>query len=173
MAERQARRPSRAAIVLRNFPGAGDGSARRRNRSAVKRILSIVALGTLSLLAACKEPPAANAPSNLITSAPDIVIKSLQIVAAPENSVQGDTLYIVTFTFTNDVGRDFVPRIDHFTLQDKDQIRHTGITSGSTALAGRLHNSDEILHKNESRDYMAAFLVYSGTFGTLSYALDF
>lgn len=139
----------------------------------MKRILSIVALSTLSLLTACKEPPPANAPNALVNPAPDIVVKSVQIVGVPENSVQGDTLYIVTFTFTNDTGRDLVPRIDHFILQDRDQIRHAGITQGSTALVGRLHNSDEILHKNESRDYMAAFLVYAGTFGTLSYALDF
>ena len=138
------------------------------------RILSILALSSLSLLVACKdEPPPSNQPSGFVQSAPDIVIKSVKIVSATENSVQGDTLYIVKFTFTNDIGRDFVPRMDHFILQDRDQIRHAGITQGSTALIGQINNSDDVLHKNEARDYTVAFLVYAGTFGSLSYALDF
>ena len=138
------------------------------------RILSILALSSLSLLVACKDqPPPPNQASGFVEAGPDIVIKSVQVVAATENSVQGDTLYIVTFTFTNDIGRDFVPRADHFILQDRDQIRHAGITQGSTALIGRIHFSDDVLHKNEARDYTVAFLVYSGTFGSLTYALDF
>jgi hypothetical protein len=139
----------------------------------VNRILTILALSALSLLAACKDAPPANGPNGFITSPPDIVIKSVQIIGSPENSVQGDTLYVVTFTFTNDVGRDFTPRPDHFILQDKDTTRHAGIVSGSTALVGKINFPDEILHKNESRDYTVAFLVYAGTFGTLNYALDF
>lgn len=136
--------------------------------------MPILVLTGAALLAACKDQPQpANAPTSLVQPAPDIVMKSVQVIGAPENSVQGDTLYIMTFTFTNDVGRDFVPQINHFVFEDKDKIRHTGISSGSTALAGRIQNSEEILHKGESRDYMAAFLVYSGTIGTLYYALDF
>lgn len=139
----------------------------------MNRILSIVALSSLSLLVACKDPQPANAPNGFITPAPDIVIKSVKVLTVPENSVQGDTLYLVNFTFTNDTGRNIVPRMDHFILQDRDQIRHAGITTGSTALAGQINNSDDILKKGESRDYSCAFLVYAGTFGSLTYALDF
>lgn len=106
-------------------------------------------------------------------SVSDITIKSVRILSAPENSVQGDTLYVINFTFTNDVGRDLIPQLNHFTFEDGDKIRHTGIDSGSTALAGLFHNSDEVLKKDQSRDYTAAFLVYAGAYGTLYYALDF
>jgi len=127
-----------------------------------------------ALLAGCKDQPQApNAPNGLVQSVSDIKIKSLRVLSAPENSVQGDTLYVINFTFTNDVGRDFIPRLNHFTLEDANKIRHTAIDSGSTALAGLFHNSDEVLKKDESRDYTAAFLVYAGSYGTLYYALDF
>jgi len=102
-----------------------------------------------------------------------MVVKTVRILSAPENSVQGDTLYVVAFTFTNDLGRDLVPQLNHFTFEDSNKIRHTAIDSGSTALAGLFHNSDEILKKGESRDYTAAFLVYAGAYGTLYYAQDF
>jgi hypothetical protein len=144
------------------------------NPDAVKRLLYILALGSLALLSACKDQPqGANAPNALVQPASDIVVKSVRILAAPENSVQGNTLYVVSFTFTNDVGRDLVPQLNHFTFEDANKVRHTGIDSGSTALAGLLHNSDELLKKGESRDYTAAFLVNQGAYGTLYYALDF
>ena len=162
-------------------PGGG-ASRHRRSPGAVKefvlrragaRVL-ILAFCSLTLLAGCKDQPApANGPNALVQPVSDIVVKSVRILGAPENSVQGDTLYVVTFTFTNDVGRDFIPQLNHFTLEDANKVRHTGIDSGSTALAGLFHNSDEVLKKDQSRDYTAAFLVYQGTVGTLYYALDF
>ena len=169
---RAKRKLSRATLF--QYPDCGGWLHEPPKPDRVKRIWAIVALSAVVTLAACKDQPQpANGPSGLVTSAPDIVVKSVQILQAPENSVQGDTLYIVTFTFTNDTGRDFVPRLDHFVFQDNTTIRHTAIENGSTQLAGRIHNSDEILHKDEARDYMAAFLVYNGATGTLYYALNY
>jgi hypothetical protein len=137
----------------------------------VKRLLLLCCL---VLLAACKDQPQpANGPTNLVQSAADMVVKSVRMYHAPENSVQGDTLYVINFTFTNDLGRDLVPQLNHFTFQDSNKVRHAAIDSGSTALAGLIHNSDELLKRGESRDYTAAFLVYAGAYGTLYYAQDF
>lgn|GEM_PF-1222217 len=131
-------------------------------------------LCSLASLTACKDQPQpANGPNALVQPANNMVVKTVRILSAPENSVQGDTLYVVAFTFTNDLGRDLVPQLNHFTFEDSNKIRHTAIDSGSTALAGLFHNSDEILKKGESRDYTAAFLVYAGAYGTLYYAQDF
>jgi len=143
-------------------------------RGAACRALVLAFCGVTLLAAGCKDQPqGANSSNALVQSVSDITIKSVRILSASENSVQGDTLYVVNFTFNNDIGRDFIPQLNHFTFEDANKVRHTGIDSGSTALAGLFHNSDELLKKGESRDYTAAFLVYAGAYGTLYYALDF
>jgi hypothetical protein len=135
----------------------------------VKRFISLLAIISVTAFAGCKDPgPAGNA-NSFVRSTDDIVVKSVRIVGAPENSVQSGTIYIINFTFTNHQGLDFVPKINHFIFEDADKVRHAGIDSGSTALAGAFSNSLEILKRNESRDYTAAFLVGVNSSGTIYY----
>jgi len=135
----------------------------------VKRFLSLIAVVSVVAFAGCKDPGPANGPANYVRSSDDIVVKSVRIVGAPENSVQGNTIYIVNFTWTNHQGIDLVPKIGHFVFEDQDKVRHGGIDSGSTALAGAFSNSVEVLKKNESRDYTVGFLVYPNAIGLIFY----
>jgi len=81
--------------------------------------------------------------------------------------VQGDTVYVVTFNFTNHQGRNFIPQINK--CEDLQKIRHAGTASGVPALAGLVSNSDAILKKDETREYTVGFVVYQNTTGTLLY----
>jgi hypothetical protein len=135
----------------------------------VKHFLFFIAMVSVAAFAGCKDPGPANGSSAFVRSGSDIVVKSVRIVGAPENSVQGNTIYIVNFTFTNHQGIDLVPKIAHFVFEDQDKIRHGGIDSGSTALAGAFSNSIEVLKKNESRDYTVGCLVYSNAIGLIFY----
>ncbi len=135
----------------------------------MKRLLVLIAIVSVAAFAGCKDSGPTSGANSFVRPSADIVVKSVRIVGAPENSVQFNTIYIVNFTFTNHFGIDFVPKISHFIFEDQDKIRHAGIDSGSTALAGAFSNSIETLPKNESRDYTAAFLVSPNTTGLILY----
>ncbi|MBC5810950.1 MAG: hypothetical protein GIW95_08905 [Candidatus Eremiobacteraeota bacterium] len=135
----------------------------------MKRQLFLVA-ATAALLAGCKDPGAKGDPAlGFVRGSTDIVVNSVTIYSAGANSVQGDLIYLVKFTYTNNLGRDFIPQINHFIFEDLVKIRHTGMSTGSPALAGLVSNSDEILKKGASRDYVAGFQVYQNTQGQLVY----
>lgn len=135
----------------------------------MKRLLSLIAIVAVTAFAGCKDPGPASNVNNFVHSSDDIVVKSVRIVSASENSVQGNTLFIINFTFTNHQGLDFVPKITHFVFEDAVKVRHQGIDSGSTALAGAFSNSNDVLKKNESRDYTVAFLVDANASGLIFY----
>ena len=97
----------------------------------VKHSLFLMAMVSVTAFAGCKDPGPANGSSSFVRSSSDVVVKSVRIVGAPENSVQGNTIYIVNFTFTNHQGIDLVPKIAHFVFEDQDKVRHGGIDSGT------------------------------------------
>jgi hypothetical protein len=128
-----------------------------------------MAIASITLFAGCKDPGPASGANNFVRSSDDIVVKSVRIVGAPENSVQAGTIYIVNFTYTNHLNIDLVPKISHFVFEDQDKVRHAGVDSGSTALAGAFSNSIEVLKKNESRDYTVGFFVSANASGLIFY----
>jgi hypothetical protein len=96
------------------------------------------------------------------------VVKSVRVYAATQNSVQGDTLYVVTFTFTNNQGRELSPLLNHFIFEDEQKVRHAGLEGGSYLLAG-INNDFSLMKKGDSRDFTVGFSVYQSTTGTLFY----
>jgi hypothetical protein len=129
------------------------------------------ALGVAALLSGCKEPQAeASGNTNqFVRGSDNLVVKTVKVYGATQNSVQGDTLYVVTFTFTNtNQGETFSPQIVHFVFEDEQKVRHAGLDGGSYLLAG-INNDLSPMKKGESRDFTVGFSVYQNTTGTLFY----
>jgi hypothetical protein len=138
----------------------------------VKRFVTCVALAMCFAIAGCKDPSGASpaTPSAFVRAATDIVIKNVRMVAT-NDAVAGASAqeyYIVTFTYTNDLGYALVPAIEHFTLEDVDRIRYLGEDSGSTALVG-IENDAPLLKPGDSHDFTVGFRVPENTYATLQY----
>ncbi len=138
----------------------------------VKRFVTCVVLATCFACTGCKDPSDAMpaAPSAFVRAASDIVIKSVRTVAASDAvaGANGQEYYIVTFTYTNDLGYTFVPAIAHFTLEDVGRIRYLGADSGSSALVG-IENATDALKPGDKHDYTVGFRVPENTYATLQY----
>ncbi len=80
----------------------------------------------------------------------------------------GQEYYIISFTYTNDLGYALVPSIKHFTLEDVDRIRYLGEDSGNAALVG-IENFSDTLKPGDSHDYTVGFRVPDNTYATLQY----
>ncbi len=134
-----------------------------------RRIFAL--LGAAAMLTGCKEPQAQGSGSGnqFVNAGDNVVVKSVKVYASTQNSVQGDTYYVVTFTFTNTFGGEtFTPRLTHFVLEDAQKTRHAAI-DGGTYLSADINNDFSPMKKGESRDFTTVFNVYQNTTGTLFY----
>ena len=138
----------------------------------MKRIAALVFFALP--LAGCKEPASANAPvAGLLRPGNDVAIKSVRMSAAVDaRALSDDQYYVVTLTFTNDLGYAVIPRIDHFVIEDNERRRFLGADSGSPALVG-IANTGAQLKQGESHDYTVGFRVPQNTSGTLYYDATF
>ncbi len=139
----------------------------------MKRIAAFGFLFALPL-AGCKEPASPNAPvAGFIRPSTDVAIKTVRMSAAGDaQALTDDEYYVVTFTFTNDLGYPLVPRIGRFVVEDSDRRRFLGADSGSPALVG-INNPSVLLKQGESHDYTVGFRVPHNTTGTLYYDATF
>jgi len=133
----------------------------------VNRFAFVLLFSTLAL-AGCKQPTAGDQAAQFVTGGDDVVVHSVRVYSSPENSVQGDTIYVVNFTYTNNQTIDFAPHISYFIFEDQNKIRHTGLEGGSVVTAG-LSNYDGVLKRGESHEYTVGFRVYQNTAGMLYY----
>jgi len=127
--------------------------------------------GGAALLVGCKEPEGAgkSGNTNFVKAGTDIVIKTTRAYQITANTAQqGNTLYIVNFTFTNQYTVDFVPRLNHFVLEDELKIRHAALTSGNELLAG-LNNDVSPMKLGEARDFTLGFQVFLNDAGIIFY----
>ncbi len=142
----------------------------------MNRIVSLVALGILPVLAACKDPSAASGSSidaALVRPGTDIVVKDVRAFAPGDNvAYSNDEYYIVHFIFTNHVGYALAPRPDHFVIEDRMQVRYLGADSGNVNLSG-ISNYDGVLKVGESHEYTIGFRVPQNTQGILYYDATF
>ncbi len=142
----------------------------------MNRIVSLVALGLLPVLAACKDPSAGSGASidaALVRPGTDIVVKDVRAFAPGDNvAYSNDEYYIVRFVFTNHVGYALAPRPDHFVIEDRMQVRYLGADSGNANLSG-ISNYDGVLKVGESHEYTVGFRVPQNTQGILYYDATF
>jgi len=136
----------------------------------VARLAAILILG--AGLAACKEPdsPAANP---LFHGVGDVRVIDGRIVQTGDASAQtsGGTLsyLVVRIEFTNDLGSDLVPQVDHFFYVDRSGTRFQATDTGSSVFTG-ISNSQLVLKQNEKREYTIGFRTTDpNTAGTISY----
>ncbi len=137
-------------------------------KSAPVKRRAFVILASSAALAGCKEPANSDSGSQFVTPGTDIVIHSVRLYSASENSVEGDTIYLVNFGFTNHLGYEFAPKIDHFVFVDLNQVRHSGLLGGSIVTAG-ISNYTGTIKPGDSHDYTVGYRVYVNTSGTLYY----
>ena len=125
-------------------------------------------------LAGCKEPASGSAPpAALLRPGNDVAIKAVRTSAAVDaRALTDDQYYVVTLTFTNDLGYALSPRIDHFVIEDNERRRFLGADSGSPALVG-ISNTGALLKQGESHEYTVGFRVPQNTTGTLYYDATF
>lgn len=137
-----------------------------RSPALVKRnaflLLATAALG------GCKEPSSGDQGSSFVQPGQDIEIHWVRLYASGENTVEGDTIYLVNFKYTNHLGYEFAPKMDHFIFQDSNQIRHAALQGGS-AVTATISNYTGVLKKDESHDYTVGFRVYANATGLLFY----
>jgi hypothetical protein len=126
-----------------------------------------VFLGSAALLSGCKEPQSEGA-NQFVRAGDSVVIKSVRVYNTGQNSVQGDLVYVVNLTYTNSLGLELTPRINHFILEDEQKVRHAALEGGSYLLAG-ITNDLSTMKRGESRDFTVGFNVYQNTTGTLFY----
>jgi hypothetical protein len=131
-------------------------------------LLAFFAAIVLGGLAACKEP-AASSGSEGIRPSDDIVISNVTRYQASDSSAgAGGAMLVCTFRYTNKLGRDFVPRIEKFTLEDAAHRRFAGQENGDAGLVG-VGNDRTILKADEARRYTAGFRVPQDFVGIMYY----
>jgi hypothetical protein len=144
--------------------------------SRVNRSLSLLVLCFVPFLAGCKDPPTGASPSaqtSLVHAGTDIVVKNVRALSPGDNTAySNDEYYIVTFTFTNNLGFALAPRPDHFVIEDQQKQRYLGADSGNANLSG-ISNYAGILKVGESHDYTIGFRVPQNTQGILYYDATF
>ncbi len=136
----------------------------------MRRLLALSFCASIALagLAACKEPVASTGGEGIHT-APDIVLANVTRSRASDASAEGGAVFLVcTFAYTNKLGRDFVPRIEKFTLEDESRRRFPGQESGAVQLVG-IANDRAVLRAGETRKYTAGFRVPQNFVGTMYY----
>ncbi len=129
----------------------------------------VLALG----LVACKENDRTPIGAQLFQGVGDVKVINAQVVASSDASAQtsGGTLsYVVArVEFTNDLGVDLVPQIDHFSLIDQSGTRFAAKDGGSSVFTG-VSNSQTVLKKDEKREYTIGFRTTgASSFGTILY----
>lgn len=123
-------------------------------------------------LAACKttDTPVA---ASLYQGVGDVKVLEAHIVQTGDGSAQtsaGTLSYLVVrVEFTNDLGADVVPQIDHFYYLDHSGNRFQAKDSGSSVFTG-VSNAQTVLKQNEKREYVIGFRTTDpNTAGTISY----
>lgn len=127
---------------------------------------------TLALVA-CKENGGTPVGAQLFQGVGDVKVLNAQVVSSGDASAQtsGGTLsYVIAkVEFTNDLGTDTVPQIDHFYLIDQNGTRFQAKDSGSSVFTG-VSNSQTVLKKDEKREYTIGFRTTSAnSSGTIFY----
>jgi hypothetical protein len=131
-------------------------------------LLSFCASAALIGLAACKEP-APSIGSDVIRPTQDIAIANVSRYRASDGSAEAGAAYLVcTFAYTNKLGREFVPRIEKFTLEDANHRRFGGQEGGAVELVG-ISNDRSVLGIDATRTYTAGFRVPQNFTGTMYY----
>jgi hypothetical protein len=131
-------------------------------------LVSFCASLALAGLVACKEPAATNG-GDTIRPAQEIAITHVARYQASDTSAEAGAVYLIcTFRYTNTLGREFVPRIEKFTLEDANHRRFGGEESGSAELVG-ISNDRNPLGVDESRKYTAGFRVPQNFAGIMYY----
>jgi hypothetical protein len=136
-------------------------------RGVVKRS-SFALLGMAALLAGCKEPQAQGSGNAFVRAGDNIAVKSVKVYTDSEKSYDGDTIYLITFTFTNQVAAVLVPRIVKFQFEDEQKVRHAALDGGAAVLAG-INNDLSAMQRGDSRDFTLGFRVFQGMTGSLFY----
>jgi hypothetical protein len=124
-------------------------------------------------LAACKENGGAPVGAQLFQGVGDVKVLNAQIVGSGDSSAQisaGSLNYVIArVEFTNDLGVDTVPLIDHFFLIDQNGNRFQAKDSGSSVFTG-VSNSQMMLKKDDKREYTLGFRTTNpNTTGTILY----
>jgi hypothetical protein len=124
-------------------------------------------------LAACKENGGAPVGTLLFQGVGDVKVINAQIVASGDSSAQisaGSLNYVIArVEFTNDLGIDMTPEIDHFFLIDQNGNRFQAKDSGSSVFTG-VSNSQMVLKKDDKREYTVGFRTTNpNTTGTILY----
>ncbi len=124
------------------------------------------------VVSGCKDPDAAGSTgpsSGFVRAGNDVVIKDVRTYT-PVDQIAGtnDVYYVVTFAFTNNQAPSFVPKIDHFVIEDEQRRRFNGADSGSPTLIG-ISNYPGVLALGEAHDYTVGFRVPVNTRGLLFY----
>ena len=124
-------------------------------------------------LVACKENGGTPVGAQLFQGVGDVKVVDAQVVSSTDASAQtsGGTLsYVIAkVEFTNDLGIDTVPQIDHFYLIDQNGTRFQAKDSGASVFTG-VSNSQTILKKDEKREYTIGFRTTSAnSSGTIFY----
>jgi hypothetical protein len=151
--------------------GTGRG-AKPAERPAVMiaRLAAVLALSWS--LVACKEN-GTPVGAQLFQGVGDVKVLNAQVVSTGDASAQtsGGTLnYVIArVEFTNDLGVDTVPLIEHFYLIDQNGTRFPGKDSGSSVFTG-VSNSQMVLKKDEKREYTVGFrTTNANSSGTIFY----
>jgi hypothetical protein len=137
----------------------------------MRRVLMLLFCASIGLagLAGCKEAAAPSAGGESIQPSTDITIASVSRYQVTDNSSDtGALYYVISFTYTNKLGRDFAPRIDKFTLEDAVHQRFSGAESGSIQMIG-ISNDRNVLRVDESRKYTVGFRAPQNFVGVLFY----
>jgi hypothetical protein len=136
----------------------------------IPRLAAVLVL-SLSLVA-CKEN-GTPVGAQLFQGVGDVKVLNAQVVPTGDSSAQnsGGTLnYVIAkVEFTNDLGVDAVPQIDHFYLIDQNGTRFQGKDSGSSVFTS-VSNSQMILKIGEKREYTVGFrTTNANSSGTIFY----
>jgi hypothetical protein len=151
--------------------GAGRGPKPAERPAVMIPRLAAVLLLTLTLVA-CKEN-GTPVGAQLFQGVGDVKVLNAQVVSSGDASAQtsGGTLsYVIAkIEFTNDLGADTVPQIDHFFLIDQNGTRFQAKDSGSSVFTG-VSNSQAVLKKDEKREYTVGFrTTTANSSGTIFY----
>jgi hypothetical protein len=128
------------------------------------KLTSLFAFAAVVVLGGCKEPAGTNAQS-LVIGSQDVVVKSVQQYADPNDAKY--VYYVCQLVWTN-ADTDMVPRIERFVLIDHDQDRYPGMASGAVALVG-ITNYQGVVKHAASHDYTIGYHVLVNTVGSIYY----
>jgi len=100
----------------------------------------------------------------------DIVLKAVHLFQGSDNNADGLVDYIiVTFVWTNNLNYAIIPKVNHWSILDTDNMTWTGQNGGSVQMIGMPPYYDGMLQRGESHEYTVAFHTPARFTGTLFY----